>query len=175
MANHVIKPIDGLNLAAQNHDKAYDAANASAENINWGTVEADNALVSASKKISDLRKPGLLSDDGELDPYTNLPFNDNQYKTALNVQIWCNIQVASKIDEISRFMEANYPELSEDASHSIFRNDDEAGQERNYIIFRKLYMEINEDGRWTQDPEMWKYNDDGKYVPKSKAELNKKE
>jgi hypothetical protein len=71
-------------------------------------------------------------------------------------------------------MEANYPELSEDASHSIFRNDDDAGQERNYIIFRKLYMEINEDGRWTQDPEMWKYNDDGKYVPKTKAELNKK-
>lgn len=85
VANHVIKPIDGLDLAAQNHDKAYDAANASAENINWGTVEADNALVSASKKVSDLRKPGLLSDDGELDPYINLPLNDNQYKTSLNV------------------------------------------------------------------------------------------
>ncbi|MCD0468065.1 hypothetical protein LPB89_21810 [Flavobacterium sp. ENC] len=166
--NYILKPIDGVDNAARKHDMGYDAVDAGAENASqsWATIEADKALISACMKISNLGKDGI-------DPFNNQKIGDVQFKAANAAATYFGFEDLSKIDEVSGFMEINYPKKAHKASGYL--NDDESLQSKNYEMFRDIYMhEDKSDGFWKKNDGMWKQDKEGTWVPKTPVELKRK-
>ncbi len=81
--------------------------------------------------------------------------------------------IRNKIEEISDFMEVNYPAIANKASGTF--NDSETGQRANYNMFRDKYMEKNSTtGFWEKKKDMWKKDGEGVWVPKTAKELETK-
>jgi RHS repeat-associated protein len=163
--NYLLKPIDGTDNAARRHDMGYDAVNAGAENASksLATIEADKALISACIKISNLGKDGI-------DPFNGQKIGKVQFQAANAAATYFGFEVLSKMDEVSNFMENNYPNIAHKASGTF--NDNESLQSKNYDMFRDIYMhEDKKEGFWKRNDKMWKQDGEGTWIPKSADEL----
>ena len=164
--NYLFEPIDAVDNAARSHDMAYDSVGATAEYPNsWAAIEADKSLVNSCTNVHELYLKRIN------DPYNNQPITKMENTKAINASLYFGFKVSSQIDEVSRFMESNYPNITKDASKEWYFEDDKEGQKSNYILFRNMYMQKNDDGAWEQNPKMWKTNKDGEYIPKTSKEL----
>lgn len=112
---YLLTPVDATDNAARRHDMGYDKVGAKAENASdsWATIEADKALVSACAKISNLGENGA-------DPFNGRKIGELPYRAANRAKLWFEMEIESKTDEVSDFMELNYPDKAFQASGGIF-------------------------------------------------------
>lgn len=106
---------------------------------------------------------------GMNDPFNKQPITKTEDASAVNAILYFDTKVLSKIDDVSDFMEKNYPNLAHKAS-GLF-NDDEGLQEKNYLLFRDMYMTTNNKGQWIQKEGMWKKNDEDVLIPKTSEDF----
>lgn len=166
VVNQYIAPaVDAVDNAAKIHDQAYDAVKASAEYPDtWAAIEADKSLVLACTNLYNLPV-------GSKDPFNGQPITNAERYVAHEAMDYFKMKIGSKIDDVSDFMEKNYAKIAHKASG--FFNDNEELQEKNYILFRDMYMTINDKGQWTQKDGMWE-NKNGEIVPKTNSEIKPK-
>jgi hypothetical protein len=162
--SYLLEPIDAVDNAARTHDMAYDAVGATAEHPDsWAAIEADKSLIKASLNVHDLYHKGMN------DPFNNQPITKTEDASAVNAVLYFQTKVLSQIDAVSDFMEENFPSLAYKAS-GVF-NDNEDLQEKNYLLFRDMYLRTNSKGQWIQKEDMWKVNADKVLIPKTSAEI----
>lgn len=161
---YLLEAVDATDNAARKHDMGYDKVGAGAKNASdsWATIEADKALVGACTKISNLGENGK-------DPFNGRKIGELQYRAANRAKLYFEIEMESKIDEVSYFMELNYPDKAIKSSDII--NDNEYTQTENYEMFRNIYMHENDEGFWVRNKGMWKQNDEKTWVPKTPDEI----
>lgn len=161
--NYILTAIDAVDNAAKFHDMGYDAVGATAEHpATWAAIEVDRSLVKACVGVMNL---GI----GGTDPLNGQIISPSEINAAKNANAYFQTKINSKIDDVSFFMEINYPNIAEKASGKF--NDNEALQLQNYYKFRDIYMEKQKDGNYIQIMDKWKTDYYGNEVPKSKDEL----
>ncbi len=158
-----LTPVDAVDYAAMLHDKGYDAVGATAEHPDsWAAIEVDRSLLKACISVMDL---GI----GGTDPFNGQTISPSEINAAKNAKTYFQTKINSKVDDVSFFMEINYPNTAEKASGKY--NDNESLQLQNYYKFRDIYMEKGKDGNYIQIKEKWKTDYYGNNVPKSSQEI----
>lgn len=167
VSKYIIESVDAIDEAGRMHDQAYDAVDATEKTASksWATVEADQTLIWSSREV---QKLGV----GGADPFNGQKITVEEMEFAKKADIYFDWSAWNKIEEISKFMEENYPAIAKKASGTL--NDSETGQRENYNMFRDKYMHQNKTtGFWEMNKDMWKKNAEGVWQPKTSEELKK--
>jgi RHS repeat-associated protein len=168
--NYLLTAVDAEDEAGRKHDRAYDFVGATADNgtKSWGSIEADEAIIAASKEVSDLHVGGI-------DPFNGQKITYDEWTAANRALTYFELVQWNKIEAVSAWMEKHYKKESKIASG--FFNDSEKAQRGNYNLFRSKYMHQNDEGIWIENDGMWKTVGEGKKAyraPLTPKELEKK-
>jgi len=148
---YFLTPVDAIDNGALKHDKAYDLIGAVGENSarsDWGTIEADLALIAVFKQVDELG-------DGGIDPFNGQKITEDEEWEAFYGKVAFESLVKDKKSEIFNWMNNQY----ENKKYFTYG--------MAYKDFRFKYMEQNGEGNWIRKENNWSYNkESGIHEPK---------
>ncbi len=170
--NYVLTAVDAVDEAGRKHDRAYDFVGATAYNAtkSWGSIEADEGIISATNVVSKLGVGGI-------DPLNGQKITNDEWTAANRARDYFKWTQWDKIEAVSDWMEKNYKSECKIGSGKWLNFfDSEKNQRSNYNLFRSKYMHKNNEGIWTENNGMWKTVGEGNQAyraPLTPIELKK--